>query len=287
MHGLLVVNSFLNTEKFSDIYSRLSDAFSKLGVELTMRGNADFLHSATGTPELSEKPDFVPFWDKDITLAKSFEELKIPVFNSSKSIELCDNKAKMHLALRGLPMPETYIAPLTFPNIGFTDLSFLDSIAKKLSLPLIIKEAYGSFGAQVYLARSRDELFEIAKRHEGKELIFQKFVSESAGRDIRVNVVGHKVICAMERKSENGDFRSNVTLGGKTIPYSPTDAEIALCEEASRRLELDFAGIDILFGESGPLLCEVNSNAHFKSTYDCTGINLADFIASHITEKCR
>ena len=287
MRGLLVVNSFLNTEKFSDIYSRLNEAFLKRNVELIMRGNAEFLHSATEKLNLSEKPDFVLFWDKDVTLAKSFEELGIPVFNSARSIELCDNKAKMHLALRPLPMPETYIAPLTFPNIGFSDLSFLDDIAEKLSFPIVIKEAYGSFGAQVYIARNREELFEIAKKHEGREIIFQKFVSESSGRDIRVNVVGHKVICAMERRSENGDFRSNVTLGGKTLPYSPTEAEIALAEEASKKLGLDFAGIDILFGESGPLLCEVNSNAHFKSTYDCTGINLADFIADHITEKCR
>ena len=50
---------------------------------------------------------------------------------------------------------------------------------------------------------------------------------------------------------------------------------------------LDFAGIDILFSENGPLICEVNSNAHFKSTYDCTGVDLADLIAEHIINKCR
>ncbi len=287
MRGLLVVNSFLNTEKFNDIYSRLNCAFSKLGIDLTMRGNSDFMHSATEPLSLSEKPDFVLFWDKDILLAREFEALGIPVFNSSRSISLCDDKRKMHIALRPLPMPETYIAPFTFPNIGFSDLSFLDDIEKKLSYPIVIKEAFGSFGAQVYLAKNRDELFDIVKNHETTPLIFQKLIKESAGRDIRINVVGHKVVSAMERKSENGDFRSNVTLGGKTLPYTPTEAEIALAEEASRLLGLDFGGIDILFGERGPILCEVNSNAHFKSTYDCTGINLADLIACHIAEKCR
>ena len=64
-------------------------------------------------------------------------------------------------------------------------------------------------------------------------------------------------------------------------------AEIELAEEASRRLGLDFAGIDILFGKDGPLLCEVNSNAHFKSTYDCTGVDLASLIAEHIISKLR
>ncbi|MBR3848454.1 MAG: RimK family alpha-L-glutamate ligase [Oscillospiraceae bacterium] len=284
MRGLLIVNSFLKTEKFSDIYARLASSFENLGVELSLCGNADFPHSVGSSLPISEKPDFVLFWDKDILLAREFEEASIPVFNSSRAIELCDDKRKMHLALTGLPMPETFIAPMTFPNIGFTNLSFFDAIEEKLGYPMVIKEAFGSFGAQVYLAKSRDEALEIIKRCERVPLIFQKFIKESAGRDIRINVVGHKVVSAMERRSSS-DFRSNVTLGGETLPYTPTETEIALAEEASRCLGLDFGGIDILFGDCGPLLCEVNSNAHFKSTYDCTGINLADLIAEHIAKK--
>ncbi len=287
MHGLLIVNKFLNTTKFSDIYSRLEAAFSAEGAELSLSTNADFICDVNSPLVLSKRPDFILFWDKDVLLARRFEESGIPVFNSSESIDICDNKAKMHLALRGLPMPETYIAPMTFPNIGFSDLSFLEEVENRLGYPMVIKEAFGSFGAQVYLAKGRDELFEITKAHEKTPLIFQKLISESFGRDIRINVVGHKVTAAMMRVSDGYDFRSNVTLGGKTLPYTPTAAEIALAEEASRRLGLSFAGIDILFGNDGPILCEVNSNAHFKSTYDCTGVDLAEKIAKHIIEKCR
>ena len=287
MRGLLVVNSFLKTEKFSDIYTRLSTASRKLGVELSLRGNAEFAHALGAPLPLSEKPDFVLFWDKDILLARDFEAEGIPTFNSSRAIELCDDKRLMHIALGNLPMPETYIAPMTFPNIGFSDLLFFEKVEEKLGYPMVIKEAFGSFGAQVYLAKSRDEALGIIKAHESVPLVFQKFISESAGRDIRINVVGHRVVSAMERRSENGDFRSNVTLGGSTLPYTPTEAESALAEAASRALGLDFGGIDILFGENGPLLCEANSNTHFKSTYDCTGINLADLIAEHIIEKVR
>lgn len=286
MYGFLVANGFLNTDKFSDIYKRLKDAFSKRDTKLSLFSNSAFLHPATEPLLLNEKPDFVLFWDKDVLLAKSFEDLGIPVFNSSQSIELCDDKAKMHLALKGLPMPETYIAPMTFPNIGFSNLEFLSEIENKLGYPMVIKERFGSFGAQVYLAKNREELLKITKEHETSPLIFQKLISESFGRDVRINVVGHRVVASMLRESGTDDFRSNVTLGGKTAPYSPTADEIALAEEASRRLGLSFAGIDILFGENGPLICEVNSNAHFKSTYDCTGINLADLISGHIIKEC-
>jgi len=287
MNGVIVVNQFLSTEKFRDIYSRLESAFSEREVTLSLYTNAGLSHTLGEEIPFREKPDFVLFWDKDISLAREIESAGIPMFNSSDAIAICDDKAKMHLALRGLPTPKTIIAPMTFPNIGYTDTAFLGNVAKALGFPIVVKEAYGSFGAQVYLANDMDELVSITKAHERVPLIFQELISESFGRDIRINVVAHRVVAAMLRMSENGDFRSNVTLGGSTLPYSPTDAECELAIEASKRIGLDFAGIDILFGKNGPILCEVNSNAHFKSTYDCTGIDLADLIAEHIINKCR
>ena len=69
-------------------------------------------------------------------------------------------------------------------------------------------------------------------------------------------------------------------------PYHPTDSQIALAQEVCHALRLDFAGVDILFGEQDePILCEVNSNAHFKNIYDCTGVNVADAIMSYINEE--
>ena len=90
----------------------------------------------------------------------------------------------------------------------------------------------------------------------------------------------------MERYSENGDFRANITNGGSMKPYEPKEAQVELARKVMRTLGLDFAGVDILFGEEEePILCEVNSNAHFKNIYDCTGINVADAIISYILEQ--
>lgn len=287
MNGALVVNGFLSTEKFRDIYARLESAFSEREVFLSLYTNAE-LSASIGEPlPFRETPDFVLFWDKDVSLARQIEAQQIPVFNSADAIEVCDDKAKTHLALSGFPMPETIIAPKTFPNIGFTETSFLQKISERLSFPIVVKEACGSFGAQVYLAHNMEELVKITKEHADVPLIFQKLIQESFGRDVRINVVGHKAVASMLRESTDGDFRSNVTLGGCGAAYTPTREECALAEAVSRKLGLDFAGIDILFGKDGPLVCEVNSNAHFKSTYDCTGINLADLIAEHIINKIR
>ncbi len=287
MCGILVVNHFLASDKFTDIYNRLKDSFVSKGTELILCTNAELCSALDEPVSFPKNPDFVLFWDKDISLARKIEKEGVPVFNSASAIELCDDKAKTCLALSGLPMPKTIIAPSTFPNIGFCDTAFLTSVAKKLGFPIVVKECFGSFGAQVYLANNMAELEAITREHESSPLLFQELVSSSYGRDIRINIVGGKVCAAMLRESLFGDFRSNVTLGGTTLPYSPSDAECELALEATNRLGLDFAGVDILFGKDGPLICEVNSNAHFKSTYDCTGINLADLIAEHIINKCR
>lgn len=205
----------------------------------------------------------------------------LKLFNSSKAIENCDNKALTYIELENkVPMPETIIAPMTYRNIGYNNTDFVHDAVKKLGLPLVIKECFGSFGQQVYLAESTDEALNIV-RNTREPLIFQKFIAESRGKDIRINVVGGKAVTAMMRYNES-DFRANITNGGSMLPYTPDEKETALAEKVCKILELDFGGVDILFSERGPLVCEVNSNAHFKNIYDCTGVNVADCIGEHV-----
>lgn len=64
--------------------------------------------------------------------------------------------------------------------------------------------------------------------------------------------------------------------------YHPTEEECALALRAARAAGADFAGVDLLFGPEGPLVCEVNSNAHFKNLLDCTGTDVAEKIIQYI-----
>ena len=68
-------------------------------------------------------------------------------------------------------------------------------------------------------------------------------------------------------------------------PYEPTPEEAELALAAVRTLGLTFAGVDVLFGPDGPLLCEVNSNAHFKTTLACTGVNMAAELLAEIGRR--
>lgn len=209
------------------------------------------------------------------------------VFNSSESIRKCDDKALTYLSLKraGVPMPRTILAPKTFPAIGYTDTAFVDEAAKRLGFPLVLKECFGSFGQQVYLMDGLEPLREKVTALAGTPLLFQELVGESYGRDVRINVVGERVVASILRRSTTEDFRSNLTLGGSMENYTPTAEETALALRASRELGLTFAGVDVLFGKDGPLLCEVNSNAHFKTTLKCTGVNMATELFMEIAQR--
>ena len=147
--GILCVNHFLNGAKFRELHSHLIESAEKCGIRLELFTN---LQLQLDLP----RADFVLFWDKDIPLAMRLESAGLPVFNSARSIALCDDKAKTYAALEGrFAQPETMIAPLTYFE---SDLSaFVSAAVKRLGLPLVFKERCGSFGEQVWLCRTKEE----------------------------------------------------------------------------------------------------------------------------------
>lgn len=294
--GVLVVNGYLRTPKFEEMNGLYSVAAAKVDVEVVIHYTHEIVYGIKqGEPYNSlvacyEQLDFVLFLDKDIHMAKSFEALGIRVFNASHVIEICDNKALTFQKLSGydVPMPETIIAPLVYEGTyQKQDESYVTMIGETLGFPLVVKESYGSFGEQVYLIHSHQELWEKHQELIYKPHIYQKFITSSVGRDVRINVVGGKVVASMLRTSQN-DFRANITNGGKMKVWQCDEAFEALALKVCGLLGADFAGVDLLFGEQGePLLCEVNSNAHIKNILMCTGVNVAEAIICHIQKECQ
>lgn len=284
MKAWLVINSFMDNQKFKNLYELLSLAFKKHNVSLEIKTASDI--SLEVGVKIENKPDFAIFWDKDIYLAERLEKMGVRLFNSARSILLCDNKILMYqeLADKGVRIPRTFIAPKTFEGLNYSKRDFLNKVIDEIGFPIIVKEAYGSFGEQVYLANDKESLNKIVDSLGYKDFLLQEFIASSKGRDIRINVVGDKAIVSMLRENKN-DFRSNISSGGTGTKFDPKPEYLDLAVKASKALGLDFAGVDVLFGKDGPIICEVNSNPQFASTLKATGINLADYIAEYILKS--
>lgn len=287
MNAWLVVNGFVGSEKFRELYGFLSRAAERRGISLKIKTGDSLALPLGESLTDGDRPDFVLFWDKDIGLAKRLEREGLRLFNSAEAIEICDSKALTAQALFGhVASPKTVTAPKTFENVGYNSYNFLENATRVLGLPIVIKECYGSFGAQVYLASTLDEAKEIVSSLGHKDFIMQEFIAESRGRDVRVNVVGGRVVSAMERYNDS-DFRSNITNGGKMRAAELTPEIEAAAIRAAEAIGLDFAGVDVLFGKDGPVVCEVNSNPHFKSSLECTGVDMSEEIMDYIAESVK
>lgn len=291
LNGWIIYNGNLPGKVFLDYAEWMQKAAFLKNINTTIYQNNELLVYLTSnsldlvTESIEKKlPDFVIFTDKDIYLAKHLELLGVRVFNSARSIEISDDKiATYHiLAEKKLRIPKTIIAPKLFGMTPNLDISFTKYVVDKLGFPMIIKEAYGSFGEQVYLIKSKKEMNDKVHQLIGKPFVFQEFIASSFGKDLRLHVVGNQVVASMIRKSKN-DFRANVSAGGTMESYNPTLEEEKLAINATKAIGADFAGVDLLFGpDNKPIICEVNSNAHIRNLYDCTKINVADFMIDHI-----
>ena len=285
MKIVILINPYL--DKASEFYQaeRLKEEFSALGVLCDTRKNVSLAEIGDGILEtLSKEYDACVYLDKDKYVPRMLEERGMRLFNRAAAVELCDDKMLTHIALAGrVAMPRTIPAPLCYK-----EGAKCERVGESLGFPVVVKECFGSFGKQVYLAKDRGELERLSEELKFRPHLYQEFIEESAGRDLRVLCVGKNPIAAMKRTSEH-DFRSNIGLGGKGEPFEPDGEVRRIAETVVSSLGLDYCGIDLLFGKKGYLVCEVNSNAFFEGIERVTGVNVArayaEYIVSEIAEN--
>ncbi len=293
MAGYVIYNGFWNAVP-SDPVKRLIQAAGERGVLLTPMKNTQLTAGLDGGVQVTNhgggrltEDDYALFWDKDIRLARAMEACGIRLYNSADTVEICDDKAatQLRLAKEGIPMPETLVAPMTYREIDSQIEGFLRLSEEKLGYPMVVKECYGSLGGQVYLAETSEQLRNLALGMGSRPFMTQRFVASSAGRDLRLYVVGGRVAAAMERRSKT-DFRANIGNGGYGTAHIPTVQEEALALDCCRILGADFAGVDLLYGaDDSPLVCEVNSNAYMEALTACTGVDVAGVIMDYVLAK--
>lgn len=288
MKGVIITNPYDFNMSQRHKTRRMASELDNLGVFVDVVPNDRFLaYIDNGEVKCDLKVDFALYFDKDKYIAEMLEKRGIRVFNSARATEICDDKMLTHITLAdcGIPMPATMSGALCYSKEGKISWQYLKQAAEKLGFPLVVKECYGSYGEQVYLAQDMAELVQIAEHIKFKPYVFQRFIADSAGRDMRVIVIGGKVVCGMIRQSKT-DFRSNAKLGG-TATACEVPADIAaLCERAARIIGLDYCGIDVLLSDT-PLICEVNSNAMFNAMEQATNINVARKYSEHIVRTLK
>lgn len=291
--GALVVNGYMRTAKFEDIKNLYIEAGQRQNIEIEVWYTDEVCYGIKDHHEpfinkAIEDKQFILFLDKDVMLARHLEDMGLKVFNASQAIANCDHKGMTMMALMGsgIATAKTLMAPLVFK--GMFDESkedtYIEKIEEALDYPLVVKECYGSFGMQVYLVHNKEELIKIRRQLIDIPHLYQEFIKSSKGRDVRIYVVGGKVVTSMLRRNEE-DFRANITNGGNMHEYEPSEAFKEVARRACKYLGLDFAGVDLMFGkEDEPILCEVNSNAHIRNVLELTGINVADKIMEYIKD---
>lgn len=226
------------------------------------------------------------FLDKDMNLGLRLEMEGVRLFNTASTIEILSDKSRTQLLLQdSIRMPETLIYPLTyFPDEGFFS-EFADDAISSLGLPLVAKLAFGSQGREVFLLENKESIVEFQRKYYNINHIYQRFISQSRGRDMRVYMVGGDIVASYYRINNN-DFRSNIALGGTAEPAKPDRKTAEMCYKAYDSLYFDFAGIDVMFENGLPVLCEINSNGLFSQAEKVCHVNVAEKIAEYVV-NCR
>ncbi len=214
-------------------------------------------------------------------VVRQFEQMDVYCANSSAGIVNSRDK------LRSLQI-------LSRHHIGIPKTTFvrdkkdvLPAIERVGGAPVIIKLLEGTQGIGVLLAetvKSAEAIIELLQSQK-QNILIQKFVAESKGRDIRAFVVGDQVVASMRRIAQGQEFRSNVHRGGLTEPVVLDELYRETAVRAAQIMGLRIAGVDLLEGKDGPQIVEVNSSPGLEGIEKCTHLDIAGAIIDYMAAQ--
>jgi ribosomal protein S6--L-glutamate ligase len=214
-------------------------------------------------------------------VVRQFQEMDVFCANTAHGIANSRDKLRslQILSRHGIGIPET-----TFVR---DKKDVLPAIERVGGAPVIIKLIEGTQGIGVLLAetvKAAESIIELLQSQKQNVLI-QKFVAESRGKDVRALVVGDHVVAAMRRVAQGQEFRSNVHRGGVAEPVE-LDAEFEQAAVKSAQiLGLRVAGVDMLESATGPQIMEVNSSPGLEGIESCTQLDVAGAIVDYIAAQ--
>jgi ribosomal protein S6--L-glutamate ligase len=211
-------------------------------------------------------------------VVRQFEMMNVFTVNDSVGIARSRDKLRSMqlLAKKGVGLPVTAFAHHT------------DATSELIKMcggaPLVIKLLEGTQGAGVVLAETKNAAQSVIEAFKAgnMNILVQEFIQEAKGADIRCIVVGGKVIAAMKRQAEEGEFRSNLHRGGSAEKVKISPEERAVACRAAKAMGLNVAGVDLLRSNHGPVVMEVNSSPGLEGIEQCSGKDVAGMIIEFI-----
>ena len=251
------------------------------------------MHVESGSPSLYYRNERLPRYDAIVprigasvshfgtAVVRQFEQMGVFTLNSSQSITVARDKLR---SIQVLSRHSVGVPPTAFVR---ERAGVLPAIEKVGGAPVIIKLLEGTQGIGVILADTTKiaeaiiETLQSAKQN----VLIQKFVKESRGRDIRAFVVGDRVVASMRRVALGGEFRSNVHRGGRAEPIELDEGCQRTAIHAAQILGLRVAGVDMLEANGGPQVMEVNSSPGLEGIEEATGVDVAGAIVELLEEQ--
>ena len=218
-----------------------------------------------------------------VAVIRQFEMMG--VYCLTGSIPLGRSRSKLRalqlLSRKGVGMPVT----------GFAhDVHNTRELIKLVGgAPLVVKLLEGTHGRGVVLAETIKAAESVidAFCELKADFLVQEFIKEAGGSDVRCFVIGRKIVAAMERTAQSGEFRSNLHRGGSAQLTKLSPAERRTAVKAAQAMGLHVAGVDLLRSSRGPLVMEVNSSPGLRGIEEATGINVAGKIMNFIEEHAK
>jgi len=211
-------------------------------------------------------------------VVRQFEQMD--VFSACSSAGISNSRDKLR-SLQILSRHQIGIPQTTFVR---DRKDILPAIERVGGAPVIIKLLEGTQGVGVILAESVKVAEAIIETLQStrQNVLVQRFVSESKGRDIRAFVVGDRVVTAMRRVAVGTEFRSNVHRGGVTEPVELPAEYTETAVRAAQIMGLRVAGVDMLEGRDGPQVMEINSSPGLEGIETCTKLDIAGAIIDYM-----
>jgi ribosomal protein S6--L-glutamate ligase len=212
-----------------------------------------------------------------LAVLRQFEQIGVYALNESVAISRSRDKLR---AIQILSKYDIGIPPTVFVR---DSSEILPAIQRVGGVPVIVKLLEGTQGVGVILAETEKMAEAVIQTLQSakQNVLIQKFVKESKGSDVRAFVVGDRVVAAMRRRAQPGEFRSNVHRGGSVEAFQLDPAFEHTALRSAQIMGLQVAGVDMLEGADGPQVLEVNSSPGLEGIEAATGVDVAGAIMEY------